>query len=234
MSIFTKGSQWEASRIVDLENSRKLAWRLVAGLGLSVLVMAISLALLGPTRRTIPYLVKQDSATGNVEVLQSFDNRVVGSQVLLDKYWARAYVLAREQYNWWFLANDYDLVNRLSEPSAFAEFGAQFEGEKRLDKVFADTVERRVKILSVAPSAVIPDQMVVRFERTTISRGQVVEAPTVFVVSLSFRYVPKSFGAEADLIRNPTGYQVFAYRRVVEVAATTPVAAAAVIEGVPQ
>jgi type IV secretory pathway component VirB8 len=60
----------------------------------------------------------------------------------------------------------------------------------------------------------------VRFERTTVSKGTVVEAPTAFVVNMTFRYNPNTYASEAELIRNPMGFQVFSYRRDVEVPGT--------------
>lgn len=168
----------------------------------------------------MPYVVKQDAQTGNLEVLQTFDNRVIGNQEVLNKYWARRYVLAREQYNWWLVAADYDTVAALTDPTIFKEYGDQFIGDKGLDKVFGDFTERRIKVLSIAPSPTNAQQMVIRFERTTISKGNVVEAPTVFVVNMTFRYNPNTYASEAELIRNPMGFQVFSYRRDVEVPGT--------------
>jgi type IV secretion system protein VirB8 len=220
MSIFKTGANWESSRVADLEKSRKVAW-LCAGLfAFCLVVSVVALAMLTPLRRTIPYVVMQDSQTGNLEVLQTFDNRTIGNQEVLNKFWARKYVTAREQYNWWIVGADYDVVASLTDPTIFNEYGAQFLGDRGMDKVFGDFTDRRIKVLSVAPSPTNHNLMVVRFERTTVSRGQVVEAPTVFVVNMAFRYVPNSFGAEQDLIRNPVGYQVYSYRRDVEVPAS--------------
>nr|WP_317623793.1 type IV secretion system protein [Acidovorax sp. SUPP3334]BDH38359.1 virB8 family protein [Acidovorax sp. SUPP3334] len=219
MSIFNKGANWEATRASDLEKSRKLAWMFAGLMGFCLVVAVIALAMLTPLRRTVPYLVKQD-AQGNVEVLQSFDNRVIGSQELLSKYWARRYVTAREQYNWWLVGADYDTVAALTDPIIFREYGDQFLGDKGLDKVFGDFTERRIKVLSIAPSPTNAQQMVVRFERTTVSKGAVVEAPTVFVANLTFRYNPNTYASETELIRNPMGFQVYSYRRDVEVPGT--------------
>lgn len=220
MNIFSQGANWESTRVSDLIKSRKTAW-LVAGVSLFCLVVVvIALAMLTPLRRTVPYVVLRDSNTGNLEVLQAFDNRVIGSQELMNKYWARKYVTAREQYNWWLVGADYETVATLTEPTIFNEYGSQFAGDKGMDKVFGDLTVRRIKILSIIPSPTNANIMVVRFERTTVSGGQVVEAPTVFVANLAFRYIPSTVGAEADLIRNPMGYQVYSYRRDVEVPAT--------------
>jgi len=220
MSLFKRGPNWDAERIVDLEKSRKLAWMFAGLMGFCLVTAVIALAMLTPLRRTVPYIVKQDAQTGNLEVLQAFDNRVIGNQELLNKYWARRYVLAREQYNWWLVGADYDVVAALTDPAIFKEYGDQFIGEKGLDKVFGDFTERRIKILSSAPSPTNPQQMVVRFERTTTSKGSVVESPTVFVANLTFRYNPNAYTSEAELIRNPMGFQVFSYRRDVEVPGT--------------
>ena len=220
MSIFNQGANWETSRVSDLERSRKTAWMLTGLLGICLLAAVIALALLTPLRRTVPYLIKQDAQTGNIEVLQSFDNRAVGSQETLNKYWARRYVTAREQYNWYLVGSDYDNVSAMTDPVIFKDYGDQFSGDKGLDKVFGDFTERKIKILSIAPSPTNAQQMVVRFERTTISKGVVVEAPTAFVVNLTFRYNPNAYASEAELIRNPMGYQVYSYRRDVEVLAT--------------
>lgn len=220
MSLFNKGANWEATRVSDLEKSRTLAWMFAGLMGLCLVVAVIALAMLTPLRRTVPYVVKQDAQTGNLEVLQSFDNRVIGSQVLLNKHWARRYVVSREQYNWWLVGADYDTVAALTEPTIFKEYGDQFLGEKSLDKVFGDFTDRRIKVLSIAPSPTNAQQMVVRFERITMSKGAVVEAPTVFVVNMTFRYNPNTYASEAELIRNPMGFQVFSYRRDVEVPGT--------------
>jgi type IV secretion system protein VirB8 len=220
MNMFTKGSAWETSRVADIEKSRKIAWIFSGIFAFGFVVAAIALASLAPLRRTVPYVVKQDTQTGNIEVLQSFDNRQIGNQELMDKYWARSYVQAREQYNWWFIAANYDTVTRLTDPTIAPEYVSQFEGEKALDKIFGDFTDRRIKVLSISPAPDNPKLMTVRFERTTVSRGAVVETPTIFVVTMAYRYVPKTFGAEIDLIRNPMGYQVFAYRRDAEQAAS--------------
>jgi type IV secretion system protein VirB8 len=216
MNIFTKGSRWETDRVADLIKSRRVAWFFSGLFALCFVAAAIALSVLSPLRRTVPFVVKQDSQTGNLEVLQPFDNRVIGSQELLSKYWAQTYVVAREQYNWYLVSNDYDRVASLTDPAIFSEYASQFTGEKGLDKVFGSKTERRIKVLSVNPSPTSPNTMVVRFERITTSNGAVVEAPTYFVANLAFQFKPKAFGAEADLIRNPLGYSVYAYRRDVE------------------
>jgi type IV secretion system protein VirB8 len=223
MNIFAKGSEWERSRIDELIKSRKTAWVVAGVASFCFVVAAISLASLVPLRRTIPYIVKQDTQTGNIEVLQSFDNRTIGSQALIDKSNIKKYVEAREQYNWWLVGTDYDLVASQTSEDIFSDYSKQFVGEKSVDKVFGEHTDRRINVLSITPSPTVPNVVTVRYERTTRSKGAVVEQPTIFVSTVAFRYIPKTIGAEADLIRNPMGFSIYAYRRDVEQAATQPI-----------
>jgi type IV secretion system protein VirB8 len=212
MSIFTKGKQWDDNRVADALASRRRAYWLAGGEAILIVTLVIAIVVMMPLRRTVPY-----TTSGNVEVLQTFDNRLIGKQELTDQYWARTYVKAREQYNWWMVGTDYETVSRLTDPTIFAEYGDQFVGEKSMDKVFGATTDRTVKILSVTPSASQVGNIVVRFERTTKTKGMQVEPPTIFVAQLVFRYKVKTIGAQADLQQNRPGYEVISYRRDAEV-----------------
>jgi type IV secretion system protein VirB8 len=216
LSMFKKGATWDADRVRSNNTQKKIAFAIAGIEAIIILALVAAIVYMLPLRRTIPYLVKVDS-TGNVEVLQTFDNRQIGKQELTDQYWARTYVKAREQYSWWSIGSDYEMVQRLTEPGAFADYSALFQGEKAMDKVFGETTDRSIKILSVTPNPSNPYQMTVRFERTTRSKGALVEQPTVFVAQLVFRYKVKTAGAQADLQQNPLGYEVVSYRRDVEV-----------------
>jgi type IV secretion system protein VirB8 len=216
LSMFKKGSTWDADRVKSGNKQKNVAFAIAGAEAVIIVVLVAAIVYMLPLRRTVPYLVKVDG-TGNVEVLQTFDNRQIGKQDLTDQYWARTYVKAREQYSWWMIGSDYEMVQRLSEPSAFADYAAQFQGEKAMDKVFGETTDRSIKILSVTPNPSQPYQMIVRFERTTKSKGAEVEPPTVFVAQLVYRYKVKTVGSQADLQQNPLGYEVVSYRRDAEV-----------------
>ena len=219
--LFAKGSQWDASRVSDALASRRRAYMVAAAEAVIIVALVMAVVTMLPLRRTVPYIVKVHEPSGNIEVLQTFDNRLIGKQELTDQYWARTYVKAREQYNWWMVGSDYETVARLTDPTIFPEYGSQFVGEKGMDKVFGAATDRSIKILSVTPSPTQVGNIVVRFERTTKTKGMVVEPPTVFVAQLVFRYNVKTAGAQADLQQNPLGYEVINYRRDAEVGAVT-------------
>ena len=225
--LLAKGQSWEDEDRERDKREIRIAWRVAGGMSFVAVAMGISLATLAPLRRTIPYLVHTDAA-GNVEVLQTFDNRLIGTQELHDLYWANRYVLAREQYNWWLVEGDYDFVFRTTDESIREEYTKQFQGLHAMDKDFGADTDRRIKIISVVPSPTLKNTMVVRFTRTTITKGQVVEPPTPFIVNMSFKYKRKTTGPLIDLIQNPDGYDVYAYRRDPEIgAAVVPQASSA-------
>ena len=216
MNIFQKGSEWDANRVSDALASRRRAYIVAAAEAVIIIALVAAIIAILPLRRTVPYLIKVD-AGGNVEVLQTFDNRQIGKQELTDQYWARTYVKAREQYNWWMIGSDYETVTRLTNQNIVGEYSSLFVGDKGMDKVFGENTERSIKILSVTPSITQPNTMVLRFERTTKSKGMTVEHPTTFVAQLAFRYQVKTVGAQSDLQQNPLGYEVISYRRDAEV-----------------
>lgn len=218
---------WSAD--IDHQRERSLRTHRSLNYVLASLLCVSSAAHLtyGQLKEVVPFLIKVDAGAdrGNLEVLQAFDSRKIPIDELTDMYWARSYVLAREQYNWWLVGGDYDLVTRLTDPMLLPEYTKQFEGLNALDKVLGADTEWKVSILSVAPAPTRRDEMVVRFKRTTLVRGKATDT-TTYVVNLSYRHRPNDWkAAKADLIRNPTGYQVFAYRRTPEFISAEPQAA---------
>lgn len=220
MNLFNKGMDWEAEHLSDLKKSNRRAWIITGVLAVLLAISVVSLALLAPMRRTVPYTVMVDKTTGNVEVLQPFDNRQIEMTDLIKKYWASKYVMSREQYNYWLIGADYDFVSRTTAEKAWPEYAEQFSGEQSLDKVFGKDTERRIKILSVVPSPTLSDAFVIRFERTTVTKGAMVEQPTIYSAIVRYAFAPRQFGPERELLINPMGFVVTAYRRDVEQAAS--------------
>ena len=214
-AFYKEGRDWEFSRQAQIEQSERRAWWVAGGAclfaGLAVAGMMISL----PLKRTIPILFEVDKATGNVEMVDAVNNRTtIGYQELLDKHWASRYITARESYFYRLLQSDYDLTLALSSGPVARDYAALFQGDAALDKRLGADSEIRVSIISIslAPDAVSP-KAVVRFSKTrrNIETG-VVEPVQYYVATVSYAYQPSMFGKEKDLIVNPLGYHVTAYR----------------------
>lgn len=214
-SHFAKARGWEANMEALREKSERRAW-LVAGAACVVaLVAVITLALLTPFRRTVPYLFAMDRTTGHVEYIGAIDQRrVLDYQELLDKHWAQRYVLARESYTYRLLQNDYDTVLGLSSEAVARDYAKLFEGPNALDVVYGSNIEVKATVLSVQLSKNSAGlQAVARFTKAPRRMGSDLADPAqAYVATIAYEYAPTMFGKEQDLLANPLGYKVTSYR----------------------
>jgi type IV secretion system protein VirB8 len=214
-SYFSAALSWEAEREQLRAKSERRAW-IVASAACSIASVAvIALALLAPFRRNVPYLLALDKATGNVELVDAVDDRrIEGYQELLDKHWAQRYIVARESYNYRLLQSDYDTVMNLSAEAIGRDFAKLYEGANARDVKFGSNIEMKATVLSVQLSQnSIGRQAVVRFEKA-VRRvdSDTRESPQYYVATLGYEYAPTMTGKEIDLMANPLGYKVTAYR----------------------
>jgi len=199
--------------------SERIAWW-VAGIAVSIAVTAVmGVIALATQPRYIPYLLAVDRAHGDVLAVGAVDNRTVkGYQELLDKYWVERYVVAREAYTYRLLQEDYDTVMEMSEDPAAQEFAHDYDGPNARDKRYGSKVEIIPRISSVQLSANgVGLQATVHYSTSMhhLDTNQV-DPAQYFIVTLGYRYDPHMFGKELDLIRNPLGFKVAAYRPVSE------------------
>lgn len=220
---YRQGQDWEADKTARLEKSEKRAW-MVAGVSCALTVLAVAgLAMLAPFKMVVPYVFAVDKTTGNVEMVSAADDRtIVGYQELLDKHWAQKYIVARENYYYKLLQHDYDTVLALSANEVAQDYAALYSGTDARDKKYGASVEMDVKVLSVTLAQdPVGSKAVVRFQKTARNvQAQRADPPTYWVATLSYEYQPSMFGKERDLIRNPLGYTVTAYRVDAEFAPT--------------
>jgi type IV secretion system protein VirB8 len=218
-AFYAQGIDWEADRECMYRRSERRAW-IIASISMCMsAVSIIGIAVLAPFRQIVPYVLAVDRSTGNVEVMDAAQDRLVGYQELQDKHWAQKYVTARESYMWTLLQYDYDTVLRLSDDPIGRDYAKLYEGSEARDKKYGSGIEMRVNIISVTLPPDETGKAVVRFEKT-IKRQEAdsVEPPQAFVATLAYSYQPSMFGKEKDLIENPLGFKVTSYRIDSEVA----------------
>ncbi len=217
-----EGAAWEAKWEAGMINSNKIAWRVASATTLIAAISVTGIVMLAPySNRYIPFLLWGDRSTGNVEKVETLGDRsFVKYQELVDKSNAKKYVLARESYNYKLLQKDYDTVVLFSADDVGREYSKLFEGDKARDKVWSNKVEVTVEIISVTPSVDdVSSKMVVRFAKTIKHLDTLLVEPTQYnVATLAYEYAPTMFGKEKDLLDNPLGYRVIAYRVVSEMA----------------
>ena len=226
-NFFGAARGWEADKTSRLENSERRAWFVA---GCSCLLTAISVmavVTLMPLKRVVPYVYAVDRQTGELTVMDAANQRqIVGNQDLLDKHFASAYVTSRDSYDWKLLQSDYNDTVGFSSPAVARVYAARFDGPKAINKVWGTNTERRVAIASIqlTPDA-IGKKAVVRYtvqQRDTQTNA--LQPLEHYIATIAYEYHPERSGKEQDLIRNPLGFTVTAFRADPEIGGVAAVA----------
>lgn len=213
-----KNVGWGAERDARLREERNAAWWVAGGALFSVIAMAVAIAIMMPLKQTIPYLIAVNQVTGEAQVIDAVNRRSINYDELNAKYWASKYVVARESYFYTLLQTDYDSVFAMSTPDVSGQYNKMFEGTGNKQRELGADVEERVDVLSITldpgVAGVNLDRAIVRFKKTSRNVLRGIDTGTgQYVVTLSYRWVPSRTGREVDLLKNPLGFEVVAYRR---------------------
>lgn len=204
---------WEADRERRRERSEKRAWRCAAGATLLALVSGVGLIAHEMRPVVAPPVIVVDKLTGNNEIIRATDDVSKQYSELLTKHWSKRYVIAREGYQYTNLQYDYDSVLAWSSDDVGRTYAKMYEGDSARDKKLGAGSEERVNVISVV---LPPDEnrtCVVRYEKTVKkANSDAFEAPRTYVATFAYEFKPSSRGKEKDLIENPLGFKVTAYR----------------------
>jgi type IV secretion system protein VirB8 len=209
---FAKSRSFDADRAAAAVRSRQRARWLAACFG--TIAFGSQCAVIGmlPLRTIEVHVFRVDNTTGVVELVSP----PTGAQTYNDsvsKYWAAAYVRAREGYLPDQAAIQFKTVALMSEEREQRRFA---EGWSPTNPLSPQTVigregAARIDIRSI--SFLSPKVALVRFSRM-IERGQERKA-TMWMATLTFSYV-QAPGTESERLINPLGYQVHEYQVVPE------------------
>ena len=202
---------WETSVTLLREKSEARAWFVAKCFAAAFVLSVFAIAALAPFKETVPYVIFQDNKTGVPDIVTVLDEKGVGYNEVMDKYWLAQYVRARETYDWYTLQKDYNQVGLLSANGVGATYAALFEGPDALDKKFGESTRATVEVVSVVPTE--KGTGVVRFIKTTKRADD--EGPgvvTKWVATVAYQYRNPSLIKESQRLINPFGFQVMSYR----------------------
>ncbi len=227
-AFFADAQTWEADKMSRIENSEKRAWYVA---GCSCLVTAVAMAAIVammPLKHVVPYVYAIDRQTGQLTVMDAANQRqIAGSQDLLDKHFANAYVVARDSYDWKLLQSDYNDTVAFSAPQVARIYAARFDGPRAVNKVWGPNVERDVIVTSIqlAPDS-ISKKAVIRYTvQQRDLQSNTLQPLEHYIATLSYEYHPNRTGKEQDLIRNPLGFTVTGWRADPEIGGVPSIAA---------
>ncbi|WP_140987172.1 virB8 family protein [Asticcacaulis tiandongensis] len=214
-AFFGAGLDWESDRLARIERSEKRAWLITFVLCLITAILVVAIVSLLPLKRVVPYVYSIDKQTGQLTLMDAAGQRqITASQDVLDKHFTNAYVLAHESYDWKLLQTDFDNTVAFSAPRVAQAYAARFSGENAVNKVWGPTIERKVTITSIqlAPDAVSQKAVVrYRVQQRDLQTNNLA-TPESYIATLTYEYHPQRTGKEQDLIKNPLGFTVTAFR----------------------
>lgn len=203
---------WEASRLSLIEQSEKKAWITAKLLGGVSVALVVAIVLMMPLKQTEPYVIQMDKAQGMATVLHIANQEDVPVSEIMDKYWIKEYVQARETYDYRTLEQDYYVTRELSMPNVFEPYASQYGTNKdSLEMRLKDSKRIQVELLSVVPNG--NGVATVRFIKKTLNTATgAEEARSRWTVRLGYEYVPTFKADEAHRLMNPFGFKVTTYR----------------------
>ena len=206
---------WETDRLVAAHRSTRRAW-LAAGAGwVMALVAIIAIAGLTPLKRTEPFVVRVDQATGIVDVVSALKDAPDTYDAAVTRYFAARYIYAREGYSRRLASNYYRRIGLMSNgPVAQAYFKA-FSPQNPDSPLNVYGTRTQVQAEVVSTSFISKKLLSVRFTKT-IKYSNRPAVVSHWIATMAFRYV-KAPMRESDRLVNPLGFQVTEYRVAREV-----------------
>jgi len=193
------------------QQTKALGWRLFY-VSVAIICMLLGLmTVLVLAHKPTVFEVEVDKSTGQRSILLPLNGNAVDRREIEVKRDIQVYVLARERYYYGLLQDNYDQVRSMSTPEVFSEYDKQFEGDNALDRVLGAGTEWRASVVGIRLSPDDPNKAVVTFERA-IYRGLQLEKTVRFTASMAYKYNQSWTDRIEQLIRNTSGFKVYAYR----------------------
>jgi len=208
---------FEESKIIGLKTSRKIAW-IVAGssIGLAVLCVIAVLVALFNHQDPQPVILTHDTGTGEVTMARSIKDTQDKYNEVTDRYWIATYVRNRENYDWYTIGTDSEVVKLMSAPDVASEYMRDIQAPTAPLNVYKDKGKVVTKVSSIT---FVGNLAQVRFtkERVTTSGENVDNSPVQnFIATIAYKYESGLMTDQQRLI-NPLGYRTLTYRRDEEV-----------------
>ncbi|MCR4471175.1 virB8 family protein [Burkholderia sp. SCN-KJ] len=138
-TYFKEALAFEKSKQATQENLTKIAWRVAGGAMFVALVSILgSAALVQLKRPTPPVIIKDNTATGDVQVIDVARSGSVTFGELEVRKALRDYVKLREGYDWYTIQDAYDTVTLMNSPREQTLYSALYNRKNSPLNVLTD------------------------------------------------------------------------------------------------
>lgn len=215
-----EAQSFEKSRIEFVERS-KMIWQWVAlgACGIAI-VNAIAIISLTPLKEKIPFILRVNDNTGEVDIVTTLKDEQISSLEETARYYSANYVKLSESYDWYTIQTQFDHLILFSDINIQNVIKNKFTMPTAPHKIYGSNQRVDVKINSV--SKIGDNLMQIRFTKTvspmnggnyepmtnTLSPEPII---TRHIAVLAYDYVNVPTVDEIRLV-NPFGFTVKSYQ----------------------
>lgn len=211
------GLSYEADIALRSRKSERRAWVLVIVFAVIATLSVAAVVFMIPLKQTIPYYVYVDKETGATQAVVVSDPVAITQNEAVARYWLSRYVSTRERYVYRLQQEDYDAVMATSMPAVAQEYSDPYKGDNNKAELLKETIEERIRILSVQVTPGARGRGTVRYQKITWRAGmREPESVKTYVADVAYDWVSANGWGTKDLLLNPMGFAVLAYRTTQE------------------
>jgi type IV secretion system protein VirB8 len=201
---------WETHRVMELERSRQIAWRVAGGTGAAALLAIAAITGLTPLKTVKPFVIRVDNETGRVDLVSELGNAKNNYDERINKYFIQWYVRYRQAYSAELMEDYYFAVGALSSPIEQKRYLEEIETSNPESPITRYGKLSRVRIDVKSISFLKPNVALVRYTKI-VEQGAEQPAKTHWAATVSFQYSGTPATERVQGL-NPLGFEVTEYR----------------------
>ena len=125
---FAKARRFDQERLIVAERSRRVAWGIAIGACFLATAALFSVAALAPLKTVEPFVIRVDSSTGIVDVVDALSTASGTYDEAVTKFFAARYVRSREGWAASEAEDNFRTAALMSSPDEQARFAALYRG----------------------------------------------------------------------------------------------------------
>lgn len=190
------------------------AWRICYAFAGLCLVLSLIILVLILTQEKEIVLIRVDNRTGEADVLSRLSETSVTQDEAVEKFFTARYLTLREQYDYFSLQNDYEIVQIYSSEPVRDDYINLFERPDSPDKVLGENFNIKVDIISIAISpATEPYRLAsIRFRKKIVDIKNNKTKEKVYTARIVFDFDLEKKVPEKLRLVNPLGFKVVSYQ----------------------
>ena len=190
------------------------AWRICYVFASLCVFLSIIILVLVLTQEKELVLIRVDNRTGEAEVISQLKESQTTQDEAVEKFFASKYLTLREQYDYFSLQNDYEIVQIFSSPEVRDEYLNIFEQKDSPDKVFGENFNIRIDVISISINdATQPHRLAsIRFRKRVHDIRNKKTKEKYYVARIVFDFEPEKKMSEKLRLYNPLGFTVSSYQ----------------------